>query len=90
MTLLYMSENNTLLQENNINDYKTKKDCVSGHFPCGKFIMASVITLSAFGFGCGMLITGGATAPLAPFYSSLISGSVAYWAIPVAPYKETN
>lgn len=70
-----------------INEQPNNKSCVNNHIPCGKFIMASIITLSAFGFGAGMLISGGASAPLAPFYTSLISGSIAYWATP-ASYKD--
>jgi hypothetical protein len=44
-----------------------------------KFSVAVVVSLATMGFGMGMLISGGATTPLAPFYSSLIAGSVAYW-----------
>lgn len=72
-----------------IND--DKKQC-NTHIPCAKFIVAGIISLSAFGFGCGMLISGGATAPLAPFYTSLIAGSVAYWTPSPSPYpnKDNN
>lgn len=56
--------------------------CTTKTLPCAKFIAAVVITMASFGFGCGMLATGGVGASMAPFYASLITGSVAFWATP--------
>ena len=58
-------------------------------FPCGKFILASGVTVGTLVFGCVMLATGGASAPLAPFYCSLITGATAFWAKPPSYSTET-
>ena len=57
--------------------------------PCAKFIVAAAVTCGSLIFGCTMIATSGATAPLTPFYCSLITGAVAYWATPVG-YEEKN
>lgn len=57
-----------------------KKGCYS--LPCGKFLVAMGVTCGTLVFGCVMLATGGGSAPLAPFYCSLITGSVAFWSKP--------
>jgi hypothetical protein len=57
-----------------------KKGCYS--LPCGKFLVAMGVTVGTLVFGCSMLATGGGSAPLAPFYCSLITGSVAFWSKP--------
>lgn len=64
-----------------------KKSCST--LPCGKFLLASGVTVGTLVFGCVMLATGGATAPLAPFYCSLITGSVAFWSKPPG-YSDTD
>lgn len=56
-------------------------NCIK-YIPCAKFVVASLVSVGVCVFGCTMLATGGITAPLAPFYTSLISGSVLYWAPP--------
>ena len=63
-----------------------KKDCVT--LPCGKFVLAASLTLGSFVFGAVMIATGGSTAPLAPFYCSLITSSLMYWAQPVSYNKD--
>jgi hypothetical protein len=52
----------------------------SVRMPCAKFLVAALVTCGTLTFGCIMLATGGASAPLAPFYCSLITSSVAFWA----------
>ena len=74
-----MAENIQLINEQ-------PKHCINNHIPCAKFCVTSIITLGSFGFAAAMLATGGLSAPLAPFYTSLISGSIAYWATPPSAY----
>lgn len=55
-------------------------DCVK--LPCAKFIMASLLTLGSFVFGCTMLGLKGTQDVLSPFYCSLITSSVTFWSVP--------
>lgn len=57
--------------------------------PCAKFCAAFALTAGSFIFGCTMIATGGTTASLAPFYCSLISGAISYWAQPPS-YNEDS
>lgn len=66
-----------MLQPENNNNNTNNNTC-SNYMPCAKFITASVISVGTCVFGCVMLGLG-PTATLAPFYSSLISGSILYW-----------
>ncbi len=63
--------------------------CVN-NLPCAKFLAAVAITMASFGFGCAMLATGGTGAAMAPFYSSLITGAVAFWATPPAVRNDSQ
>ncbi len=71
-----------------INERIDNKGCIS-YMPCAKFCITATITLSAFIFGCTMLATSGMTAPLTPFYTSLITSSVAIWA-PSPSYRDND
>lgn len=71
-----------LTEETNlINEPKNNKGCTN-NMPCARFVVAAGITLASFTFGAIMLGTGGLSAPLAPFYTGLITGSVSYWCTP--------
>lgn len=55
-------------------------NCVN--LPCAKFIMASSLTLGSFIFGCLMIGIKGSSDPMTPFYCSLITSAVTFWAVP--------
>ena len=65
------------------------KGCIN-MMPCGKFVLAAGLTIGSFVFGAVMLATGGSTAPLAPFYCSLVTSSLMYWAQPVSYKQKEN
>jgi hypothetical protein len=77
-----LEENNTL-----INDNKKSNNCMS-HMPCMKFCVMAIVTLGSFAFGCTMIATTGGTSPLLPFYTSLITSSVAFWCPSPTPYPQ--
>jgi hypothetical protein len=56
--------------------------------PCAKFCAAFALTAGSFVFGCSMLATGGVTVSMAPFYCSLITSAVAFWARPPSYTEE--
>ncbi len=60
------------------------------HMPCIKFCVAASITLGSFVFGCSMIATAGVTSPLLPFYTGLITSSIAYWCPSPSPYPNSN
>ena len=62
------------------------KGCIS-YLPCAKFTVSVIISVSTCAFGCVMLVLS-PSAPLAPFYSSLISGCVMYWVTPPSNDKK--
>lgn len=64
------------------------RNCIS--VPCAKFCACFGLTAGSFIFGAIMLATGGASAPLAPFYCSLITGAVAYWATPPKVFEKID
>jgi len=66
------------VENNNNSNVNNNTGCLT-YMPCAKFIVASIVSVGVCAFGMTMLATGGTVAPLAPFYSSLISGSVLYW-----------
>lgn len=68
------------------NDIQSK-NC-GKYIPCARFCVAAGVTLGSFVFGAIMLATGGISAPLAPFYTGLISGSISYWCTP--PSAKSN
>ena len=75
-------DNEDLFNENNNN-----KGCLS-YIPCGRFIITAGITIGSFVYGCVMLSTSGLTAPLTPFYTSLITASISIWAPTPSPYPD--
>lgn len=71
-----MTENN----QNSCSNYK---------LPCFKFIISAGLSVGVFVFGCVSLATGGVTAPLAPLYSSMITGALSIW-VPTPEYGNNN
>lgn len=65
-----------------------QESCV-GKMPCAKFAAALFVTIACMIFGMVMigLDKNGA---LVPFYSSLISGSLTFWAHPPSYRNEVN
>lgn len=70
-----MSENN-----NKCSNYK---------LPCAKFIICAGLSIGGFAFSCAMLATGGVASPLAPLYSSIITGCLSVW-VPTPEYGSNN
>ena len=77
-------------QDKLINEPIESKKCVNNHIPCARFVVAAGITLGSFVFGCTMIATSLVTSPLIPFYTSLITGSIAYWCPSPSPYPDKN
>lgn len=78
-----LEENNPLIVNN-----KNSNKCMS-HMPCFKFCVMAGITLGSFAFGCSMIALGPSSI-LLPFYTSLITSSVAFWCPSPTPYPKDN
>lgn len=61
--------------------------CCTFNAPCAKFIVSTIITLASLSFGAFMLIYM-PTGSMAPFYSGLVTSSVAFWLTPPKVYDD--
>lgn len=66
-----------------------KNKCYNYKLPCAKFIICAGLSIGGFTFSCVMLATGGLSAPLAPLYASIISGTLSIWC-PSPEYNNNN
>lgn len=66
-----------------------QKSCSNYKLPCAKFIISAGLSVGVFIFGCVSLATGGVSAPLAPLYSSMITGALSIW-VPTPEYANNN
>jgi hypothetical protein len=54
--------------------------CYSVNLPCAKFMAALLVTFISLVFACVMIALEHGEGRLTPFYCSLITGAVSFWA----------
>jgi hypothetical protein len=64
-----------------------KTECIK--MPCAKFAAAIIVTIGSLIFSCIMLGLSDSKSQLVPFYCSLITSAITFWAQPPS-YKDTN